>query len=202
MHFIYTLLIALANNLDNIGVRIAYSIRGIKIPNLKNLWISIITFLISSLAALSGTAISFFLSGNISSLISMILLTTIGIWIIIEPRIKKKKEEEPVVNKKNNIFSILRKPEKADMDDSKEIDFKEATLLGIALSVNNIGGGLSAGMIGLNCIFVGFFSAVVSFLALWSGNHITRFLNKWNLGDKAKVISGILLILIGIKQVL
>jgi len=58
MEFIYTLFIALANNVDNISVRIAYSIRGIK------------------------------------------------------------------------------KPETADVDNSKDIDFKEATLLGIALSNN------------------------------------------------------------------
>jgi putative sporulation protein YtaF len=204
MHFIYILLIALANNLDNIGVRIAYSIRGIKISNLKNLWISVITFIISSLAALSGTAISFFLSRSISSFISMLLLTAIGVWIIIEPYIKKKDKNEARSDRKkrSGIFTILKRPEKADMDDSKEIDFKEATFLGIALSVNNIGGGLSAGMIGLNYIFIGLFSAVISFLALWSGNYIARFLNKWNIGDKATVISGVLLILIGIKQVI
>jgi len=49
MHFIYTIFIALANNLDNISVRIAYSIRGVKISILKKLWISIITFFISLL---------------------------------------------------------------------------------------------------------------------------------------------------------
>ena len=32
MEFIYTLFIALANNVDNISVRIAYSIGGIKKP--------------------------------------------------------------------------------------------------------------------------------------------------------------------------
>ena len=203
MHFIYVFFIALANNIDNIGVRIAYSIRGIRIPTSKNLWISVITFIISSFAAFSGSVISGFLSKQISSIISMLFLITIGLWIILEPKLKKRSILKVESNAgKSNIYNILIKPETADMDNSKEIDFKEATFLGIALSINNIGGGLSAGMIGLNSFFVGLFSAIISFLALWSGNYITKFFDKWDLGDKAALLSGILLIIIGIKQVL
>ena len=203
MHFIYVFFIALANNIDNIGVRIAYSIRGIRIPTSKNLWISVITFIISSFAAFSGSVISGFLSKQISSIISMLFLITIGLWIILEPKLKKRSILKVESNAgKSNIYNILIKPETADMDNSKEIDFKEATFLGIALSINNIGGGLSAGMIGLNSFFVGLFSAIISFLALWSGNYITKFFDRWDLGDKAALLSGILLIIIGIKQVL
>lgn len=206
MHFIYTVFIALANNIDNISVRIAYSIKGVKITVLKNLWISIITFLISSLAAFSGTIIFKFLNRNISSLISMLLLTTIGLWIILEPFLKKKRETDGEIKdstgEQNTIYEVLKKPEAADLDNSKDIDYKEATLLGIALSINNIGGGLSAGVMGLNSLFVGFFSALISFLAIWAGNYITVFFNRWKLGKKATVIAGIILIIIGIRQIM
>ncbi|MDR3598685.1 sporulation membrane protein YtaF [Clostridium sp.] len=204
MHFIYTIFIALANNLDNISVRIAYSIRGVKISVVKNLWISVITFVISSMAAFSGTIILKYLNNRIASIISMLLLITIGLWIILEPYFKKecKSEIETNTDEGKTIYNILREPENADVDNSKDIDYKEATFLGIALSINNIGGGLSAGMIGLNSFFVGFFSAMISFLALWAGNYITDFFNKWNLGKKATILAGILLIIIGIKQVI
>ena len=204
MHILYTLFIALANNLDNIGVRIAYSIRGIKISNLKNLWISVITFFISTFAAFSGSMISGLLNKQISSIVSALFLTGIGLWIIFGDYIKKDNNSITELNEDNDksIRHILQKPEVADLDNSKSIDYKEATLLGIALSINNIGGGLSAGMIGLNSFFVGFLSAIISFLALWVGNYVTEFFNKWNLGNKATVVSGIVLILIGIKQVI
>ena len=204
MDFIYTLFIALANNVDNISVRIAYSIRGIKIPILKNIWISIITFFMSSFAAFFGTIISKFLSKNTSSILSMVLLIAIGFWIMIEPYIKKESNDEVETNdsEENNILNILKKPETADVDNSKDIDFKEATLLGIALSINNIGGGLSAGIIGLNSFFVGFFSAIISFLALLAGNYITDFFNKCNMGKKATTLAGIILIIIGVKQII
>ncbi|MBL4933574.1 sporulation membrane protein YtaF [Clostridium sp. YIM B02565] len=203
MRIIYTLFIALANNIDNISVRIAYSIRGIKIPMSKNLYISFITFIFASLAALSGQVVSQTLNSRISSYLSMILLIGIGIWIIIEPyRNKKNKEEEVIVNEDISIQDIMKNPEKADVNNSKDIDYKEATLLGVALSMDTLGGGLSAGMIGVNPIFVGFFSALVSFIALWVGNYVAKIFSKWNIGEKAPIIAGVLLILIGIKQII
>lgn len=222
MHFIYITLISIANNIDNIGVRIAYSIRGIRITALKNLWISVITFILSSLSAFSGIFMSGYFPKHVSSIISMVLLTAIGVWIIAEPYINEKRETsssalEPSEaggevtagtetnncgKKDKSIYGILKKPENADLDNSKDIDFKEATLLGIALSINNIGGGLSAGMIGLNPFFMGFMSALISFLALWSGNYVTGVINRLNLGKKATTIAGIFMILIGIKQLI
>jgi putative sporulation protein YtaF len=204
MHFLYTIFIAIANNLDNISVRIAYSIRGIRISLVKNLWISSITFIFSSLSAFSGSILSKLLNHNITSVLSMFLLIVIGLWIILEPYLNKKKSvsdknSEPP---KNIIYNILIEPESADADNSKDINFKEATFLGIALSLDSIGGGLGAGMIGLNGFLVGFFSALLSFISLFAGNYLTEFLSKRKLGNQVNIIAGVLLILIGVKQIM
>src|ERR1700690_3130262 len=203
-NFIYTFFIALMNNFDNIGVRIAYSIRGIRITNLINLWISVITFVISFFAAYAGTKISAVISKQQSSLIAMLLLTAIGLWMIVEPYLKKDNNgtDESVQVNKESVYHVLLDPQKADMDNSKHIDFREATFLGIALSINNVGGGVSAGMIGLNSFWVGFLSAVLSFIALWAGNYVAEFFTKWNLSKKASVVAGMLLIAIGIEQII
>jgi len=200
----YIVVISLINNLDNIGVRIAYSIRGIKISTAINLWISVITFVISALAAFSGTLLSEYLSKRLSSVISMFLLTAIGLWIIIEPFIKKNNAlfDEPSEARGKSIWHVFINPHHADRDVSKHIDFQEATVLGIALSINNIGGGLGAGMIGLNSMLVGLFSAAFSFLALWAGNYIAEFFMKWRLGNAATMLAGAVLIAIGVEQIL
>jgi putative sporulation protein YtaF len=201
-HFIYAFLIALTNNFDNIGARIAYSIRGIKISTLINLWISVITFIISFLAASSGKIISGSLGKQLSSIIAMVLLAAIGSWMIFEPYVKNWRDKNRSADNSQNIGDILLNPENADIDNSKHIDFKEATLLGIALSLNNVGGGLSAGMLGLDSFLVGFLSAVLSFVALWAGNYVSEFFVRRNIADKATVAAGILLIAIGIEQIL
>lgn len=100
------------------------------------------------------------------------------------------------------IGDILLNPENADIDDSKHIDFKEATLLAIALSLNNVGGGLSAGMLGLDSFLVGFLSALLSFVALWAGELRFRILRQVHIANKPTFAEGILLIAIGIEQIL
>lgn len=206
-HLVYTFFIALSNNLDNIGARVAYSMRGIRISTPVNLWISVITFIISALAAYSGTAVSGILSKEATSIIAMLILTAVGSWMILEQYMKKNDDNSKDVHseqcsgKRPGIIQILSNPEIADIDGSKHIDFKEATLLGIALSINNVGGGLSAGMIGLNSILVGLLSAVINFIALWAGNYIAAFFTRWNLDKKATIVAGIVLIAIGIEQI-
>jgi putative sporulation protein YtaF len=203
-YIIFILIIAVVNNLDNIGVRIAYSIRGIKISTLINLWISVITFIISTSAAYSGTLVSEFLSKRLASAVSMLLLSAIGLWIIVEPFIKKHQGTLEISDEAGDksFWHILHHPHHADRDGSKHIDFQEATVLGIALSINNIGGGMGAGMIGLNSFLVGLFSAIFSFLALWAGNYIAEYFMRWKLGNAATIVAGIALIAIGIGQIM
>jgi putative sporulation protein YtaF len=202
LHFLHIFIIALTNNLDNIGVRIAYTIRGVKISTVINVWISVITFVISYFAAYSGTVMSEYLGKQTSSVLTMILLSGIGSYMIYRQYLKRMCQGGFGQDNKKGICHILLKPENADMDNSKHIDFKEATLLGIALSINNVGGGVSAGMIGLNPFWVGLLSAVLSFLILWAGNYMAEFFIKWNLSNKATIAAGILLIAIGIEQII
>ena len=90
--------------------------------------------------------ISGFVSKRFSSIIAMLLLTAIGLWMIAEPYIRKDNESPGDSGQEDgkNVFRVMMKPEYADKDHSKHIDFKEATVLGVALSINNIGGGISA----------------------------------------------------------
>lgn len=204
--FSYAFLIALANNVDNLGARIAYSIQGTKVSTPINLWISVITFIISFGAALLGTAVIGSLGAKAASMIAMALLAGLGSLMIIHAgrqasHAEELREEEPQEKDRKSLWSVLLQPQHADVDASKHIDFKEGTVLGIALSINNIGGGLSAGIIGVTPFLVGFLSAVVSFLALWAGNYVAEFFVKRGVANRASALGGVLLIIIGIKQV-
>lgn len=200
-HIFYTLLIAVSNNVDNLGARLAYSIQGIKITPLVNLWISFITFLFSSASAFLGAKFLSVLGGHIASMIAMTVLVIIGGLMILQALPKNKVVHRPHNKRAENAWHVLLNLGHADLDDSKHIDFSEATILGIALSVNNIGGGLSAGMLKLNAINVGLLSAVLSFIALWAGNYVAEFFIQHHLDKKAEVAGGLVLISIGIGQV-
>ncbi len=82
------IIIALANNVDNLGARIAYSIQGTRVDILINLWISAITFLISAFAAFSGLAIVNSLGKSVAAALAMSMLVGLGLWMIIQVRRK------------------------------------------------------------------------------------------------------------------
>lgn len=200
-HFLHAFAIALANNVDNIGARVAYSLGGVKISLPINLWITVITFVISFFAAFLGAELTGTLGSRFASPLAMIILVALGTWMIMDPFVKARRNRKASQNDSNHFWGVLLNPEAADLDHSKHIDFKEGTLLGIALSINNIGGGLSAGMLGLNAFLVGFLSALLSFVALWAGNHIAELFIRLKIANKATTLGGIILIAIGIEQV-
>jgi len=199
---LYALLIALANNVDNLGARIAYSLQGTRVSLLVNLWISIITFLISYAAASSGAAAIGYFGAQAAASIAMIFLVALGAWMILQARKPAWREKQPFGGKqRESLWTVLLKPQRADVDRSRHIDFKEGSVLGIALSINNIGGGVSGGIVGVDPFLVALLSALVSFVALWAGNYMAEFFVKRNITEKVGIVAGALLIALGIKQI-
>ncbi|MDE2604892.1 MAG: manganese efflux pump [Burkholderiales bacterium] len=202
MHSFFPALgIALANNVDNLGARIAYSLGGIKISLPVNLWVAAITFVISLLAAFLGAELTQALGRSFSSWTAMALLVALGAWMIVQPRLSARRGTDDAREERGTVLGIFLRPETADRDDSKHIDLKEATLLGIALSINNVGGGMSAGMLGLDPFLIGALSAALSFLALWAGNYVAELFARGKGDRRMTTIAGILLIALGLHQV-
>ncbi len=200
-HLVSATVIALSNNVDNLGARLAYSVQGTKVHLLINLWISFITFLISTCAGYFGGFIISMLGNTFASWLSMGMLAALGLWMIIHASLQSWHDR--IHEEKTSIkhVQILKKPHHADVDDSKHIDFGEGTMLGVALSINNIGGGVTAGVLGVAPLLVGLLSALVSFVALVAGNHAADFFIEKHISDKAAFLGGAAMILIGLKQV-
>jgi len=192
--------IALGNNLDNAGVGIAYGIARIRLPFLSNLWIALVTFLITASAVVLGDQVAHLLAPPVARMSSAVVLCGLGLWLLLPALSKGKKREN--TQEKPSMLAVLVDPQQADRDHSRQIDLQEATLLGFALSVNNLGGGMSAGLVHLSVLWTAFFSALFSFLALWLGGWAGRRLAATRLGDYAQVLAGVLLIVIGLRQFL
>jgi putative sporulation protein YtaF len=201
-YLLYACAIALANNVDNVAARIAFSLRGVRIGVLVNLWVSAITFAITASAAFFGGGVAASVGRQVAPLIAMVLLVCLGGWMIIEPHLKSRRTGHLPGEDAKSVGEVLLDPQRADLADAKHIDFKEATLIGIGLSINNVGGGLSAGMMKVDPVLVGLLSAVFSFIALWAGNHLSDVLVRYKLADKAAIGGGLILIAIGAEQVL
>lgn len=201
-HLLSAVVIALANNVDNLGARLAYSVQGTKVSVLINAWISAITLFVSGVAAYFGEVIMVVLGKFFASFLAMAMLVALGLWMILHARLQSWHDKIHEEKTATQHVHILRKPHHADIDDSKHIDFAEGTVLGFALSINNVGGGVTAGVLGVNPILVGFLSSMISFAALLVGNYAATFLIERRISDKAAVFGGVALILIGLKQLI
>ena len=196
--------ISLANNLDNTGVGVAYGVARIRIAALANLWISVITIIITGSAVYCGDALSHCLPGHTPKVLSATILCAIGLWVMLPAVLHAKRYRQPVADKpvrprsRFSLLGILDDPRTADRDRSRHIDFLESSLLGVALSINNIGGGISAGLLHLSAPFTALLSAGISFAVIALGGLLSRRTAGGRLNQLAPVASGILLIAIGL----
>ncbi|MNJ55495.1 sporulation membrane protein YtaF [Paenibacillus bouchesdurhonensis] len=191
--------IGLASNLDNAGVGIAYGVRKIRIPWYSNLAIAIISFLATLISGLFGNLISTWISPWIGQLIGTIVIIGVGVWVLLQPYVEKKpipKETSPT----SSFTRLLQNPEEADIDSSKSISLAESILLGIALAMNALAGGFNAGITQLNIWYTSLSVGIFSFILLALCAGFGEKFAAEKLGNRATVISGLLLIFIGFRQ--
>ncbi len=184
MIFTY-LFLAISLSIDSIGIGITYGIKNTKIPFISKVVLFSISLLFTSISIIIGNCITHFISTCTSKLIGAFILILMGIWIIIQM----------FINKNNYNF---------DIDNSNTIDLKEALFLGIALSIDSISVSLGSGIAGMCSfifpIFISSFLMIFLFLGNFIGKKIINIRNFPN--NLCSIISGIILILIGISRLI
>src|SRR5699024_2821010 len=108
------------------------------------------------LAAMAiGQIIEAWISPRIAEKLGGFILIVIGTWIIVQmlrseqqQKAIKKKNEKMIVNLEIKslgiVIQVLEKPAVADLDESGSITGIEALILGLALSLDAFGAGISA----------------------------------------------------------
>ncbi len=212
LHLATILLLSLSSNLDNIGVGVSYGVRKVNIPFTSNLLIAIITSSGTFLSILLGQSIYLFISPEIAGLLWGSIIIAAGIWVIFQEKVMRRgkgpEEEKQIVAETGlsrfgfrHVVSILNNPIIADWDLSGHIDLKEATALALGLTLNNIPNGVGAGMLGLSPILttisVFFFSIITIWIGISGG-----LVGSHRLGKLTGVISGLILIFVGVYEIL
>ena len=172
------ILLSLCVSIDSLGIGITYGVRNTRISFISKFILFIISILLTSISVFLGNSLSLFLTDNITKIIGFLILEGMGIWIIAQAL-------------KDNLSF--------DLDNSQNIDFKEAIFLGIALSLDSIGIGIGSGAFGLSFIIFPILVASFQFIFLSTGKLLGIYIknisnipnNIWN------IIAGILVIIIG-----
>lgn len=205
----FAIFIAIAANLDNLGVGIAYGIQKIQISHMANGIIAAISFITTWSSAQIGQTLSLYLSPQIAGTIGAFLIFVVGIWVCVQPMITALKMKRSIMDLQlfgTRIYigptEMLRNPEIVDVDTSKDVCTWEALLLGFGLSINAIAGGFDAGTNGLSPFLISTLIGIISFLTISMGRYAGQKYASKHLGKYATASSGILLMLVGIHQFL
>ncbi|HUC93427.1 MAG TPA: MntP/YtaF family protein [Paenibacillus sp.] len=100
------------------------------------------------------------------------------------------------------VIQILRTPQAADVDRSGVISPSEALLLGAALSLDSLGAGLGAAMLGFSPLLTAVFIAASSGLFLLIGMRVGLRTADWRGMRAMSALPGLILIIMGITRLL
>ena len=198
-----SLLFSVASNLDSIVIGIAYGIKKIKMKLFSNILIGIITTLCTFISMYMGKIILNFISINLANLIGSSIIIILGLYFLLESVINLYINNKKVksVSLKNSD-NMLEYAQKTDKDSSKYIDIKESITVGFSLAFNNIGTGIIASVVGIKMLWTTIFTFIFSILFIILGIYIgNNFIGKM-LGKFAPLISGLLLIGLGVIELL
>jgi putative sporulation protein YtaF len=200
------LLIAISSNADNLVVGIAYGIRNIRVTLPSNLFIAVFTGAVTLSSMLAGQRIGSYMPPQLASLLGGGIIAGIGAWVLVQSALSSASgSERPAARSEtasslSRLLSVLKDPAIADRDCSGHIDLKEVCLLAVALSLNNVGNGIGAGMVGINPALTTIAVIPVSVIMLWAGLSAGHYGQRM-LGGFARVVSGVLLVAVGVYEI-
>jgi putative sporulation protein YtaF len=226
MYLLSALLLAIAVNVDNFAVGIAYGIKKLQIGWLTNLFIGLISAVGTYLAISVGNEIKNYLSVNVANVLGSLILIAVGVWSIRKTLKRQRKtarmhqemsflvaegSSRAISNSSYDDFSqeflqefsyekFLEHPEKADVDRSGYIDVQESIALAFGLTLNNLGSGLGGGISNLNVATTTFLVFILSLLGISGGYFLgDRFTTKIS-GLRAGILSASLVIITGVYE--
>lgn len=208
------LLLAIPISLDCFGIGITYGIKNTYITPIAKIIIFSIFLIVTSIAVRIGTLIIKIFSLEFANITGVVLLVLMGIWMIYQlfrPKkttMKKSNTSKPQILKLfikpfGLTIQIIKSPSNSDLDHSNHIDAKEALYLGLAISIDAFCAGVGCSAIGITSFYFPLFIAIFHILFLTLGLLMGKMLSSHTkIPDNIwSIISGILLIIIGILKI-
>lgn len=198
MYLISAFLFSFSANIDSFIIGISYGIKKMKIRPFQNLLIALITLCGTSAALFSGSKILAFGFFPCAGYLGNLILLALGLYYVmkffvsfLKNHIRKKRSS---TDRKNQVTIC------SGSAPSSVLSWKEALLLGISLSANNLGIGIGASIAGLALFPTAPVSFLLSMLFLSLGNHAGRSRVFEKAGQYADLFCGMLLVILGFCQ--
>ena len=200
--FLSALLYSLSSNLDNLVIGIAYGVKKIKIGLISNLIIATVTSIGTLISMSVGKFISGFLPTSLTNMLGAVIIMLLGLYFLIQSILKLIPKSYSNSLALKNVDEIMDYAEKSDSDNSGTLNIKEAFVVSLGLMLNNLGTGLAASITGVNVSITVICTFILSIAPLMLGKSIGHNILGSICGKYAPLISGVLLIILGIFELI
>lgn len=204
--FAILLLIALAANLDNLGVGMAYGLIHRKISPLANFVIALMAVGLTYTSMVIGASLSTVIHTSMTNALGATIIAVLGVRLIWEVPLQR------IWHQASRGVSLKRLlPLRATPLPCRElaaalnlpisrIRFKETLTLGISLSLNAMAGGVGASLSGYNPLLLSLATGIFSYGMIEVGQCLADSYLSTRFGTLAQPIAGIVLIGIGVYE--
>ena len=194
MQWLTILLIGVAANIDNLGISVSYGLNSKKIPLLQNLLIALISMICAFISISTGSFLSYYFSQSIANVAGGSLIIGLGLWFIFY--------SSPVVKSNGNSQKPTWQFRLPKFDQAKDITWKETFFLGFVLGVNCLTIGFGAGFTGVPPFSASISIGIFSIISIYFGVMLGKNIGGTVFGRYSTIISGVLLIIIGIYEII
>lgn len=175
---VQTVLLVIALSLDVFLACVACGTEKIQIKNAAALTISGICSVVLLLSLLAGSFLEGLIKETYTEVLCFLGLFLVGAFKLIEYIIKRYIKKHKFLCKRvkitfsqlNFILSIYNNPVMADRDHSSVMSVSEAVFFALAMSMDGLFGGLSAGLLNINVMCTILCNFLVGFLAVKAGS--------------------------------
>ena len=181
MLWLSAVLIAAVSNLDNLAAGVALGLRGTRIAPAPNVLIAGVTMVGTAGAITFGHALSRLVGASLSSSVGAVIIVSIGVVTVAASRASVS---EPTAG-------VGRLP-----GPLQTLSWREAALLAIALSLNNVGTGVGAGIAGVPPLITTLLAGAFSLCCVGGGSRVGRLAGPLA-GRHARLVAGLGLVCLG-----
>lgn len=188
MGILMIVFLTLAATADSFIIAFNYGIKKVIISNSSNFFISVL--------CLIGTLISMFIGKTLGGLVTVRLADIIGSVILVGLAVYMLYNSLHSAGKDSHTYT--QDPSEVDKDGSKVIELRESLLIGIFLSINNMGMGIGAGIAGMPVSVTPLICAAASFIFIKTGCIFGRHITSLKLSKVLEIVSAVLVLGLGI----
>ena len=197
-HVFSTLFLPFSMTLDNFPLGVAYGVKGVRMKAATILLITLMPVGGTIIGMAAGCYAGHWLSAVAANWIGSAVFVALGLWTLWDTLQYKKHTHTPEAFSPAIALHTLDRETPAQL---RHVSIKESLVLALALSINNLGGGIGAGISGLNLTGVTILTFLFGYLLLILGYRLGAGFKTLLDGKWPGVVSGFLMMGLGIYEV-